>query len=464
MKIVVVGDGKVGHALTRLLSQAGYDLMVIDSKPHVLQELQETMDVMTIVGNGASLEVQEAADVAHSDLLIAATSADEINILCCMLAKKQGCRHTIARVRNPEYDGQLRYLKEELGLSLAINPERAAAQEIFRILQFPSFLKLDSFAKGRVELVELQIRKGSRLDGIQLFQFYKLTNVKVLVCAVEREGKVTIPSGSFRLQEGDKITVTAATRDLARLIKNLDIPTPKIQNVVLIGGSRIAAYLAKELLASRVSVKIIEKQPERCQILSEMLEDALVIQGNGADPALLAAEQVETADAVVTLTGIDEENLIISAYASHRGVKKTVTKINNMEYADIFQSKGVDSVVSPKAVAANDIVRYVRAMDNTENAVLTLHRIVGDKAEALEFAATEDTWNLGVSLSELNLKDNLLIACINRGGKIIIPTGSDSIEAGDTVIVVTTVDQTLNSLNDIFKDLQSNPAKREELL
>lgn len=451
MKIVIVGDGKVGYALTKKLSHEGHDIIVIDSNPQVLQQSMELLDVMVVHGNGASLEVQEEADVAQSDLLIAATSADEINLLCCVLARKLGCRHTIARVRNPEYNNQLRFLREELGLSMTINPERAAAREIFHLLQFPSFLKRDTFAKGRVEVVELKIKEGSPLAGRRLDQLQEATKVRVLICAVEREGRVTIPTGRFTLRVGDKITVTADNRDLAQLIKNLKITTQKIHNVMIIGGSRIAGYLAEDLLSSGVSVKIIEQKPERCETLSEALPHALIINGDGSSQELLQAEGLADTDAIITLTGIDEENLIISMYADHVGVPKAITKVNRLEYAWVFKEKGIGSVVSPKLITANDIVRYVRAMENTTGgSVITLHRIVDDKAEALEFLVSPGARNLGLPLHKLTLKPNILIACINRGGRIIIPSGGDHIQEGDTVIVVTTSDQSIYDLNDIF--------------
>lgn len=453
MKIVIVGDGKVGYALTKILSQEGHDITVIDSNPQVLQQSVERLDVMVVHGNGASLEVQQEAGVAGSDLLIAATSGDEINLLCCILARKLGCCHTIARVRNPDYTNQLQFLREELGLSMTINPERAAAQEIFHLLQFPSFLKRDSFAKGRIELVELKIKEESPLAGCRLDRLQDVIKARVLICAVEREGNVTIPTGSFVLQVGDKITVTAASWDLAKLIKSLKINTQKVHNVMIIGGSHIAAYLTENLLAIGVGVKIIEERPQRCAELSEILPDALIINGNGSSQELLLAEGLEETDAIITLTGIDEENLIISMYADHVGVPKSITKINRLEYASIFKEKGLGSVVSPKLITANHIVRYVRAMENTTgSAVITLHRIVDNKAEALEFIVSDGAQGLRIPLHQLRLRPNLLIACINRNGKVILPSGNDYIQEGDTVVVVTTSNQSIYDFNDIFRE------------
>ncbi len=451
MKIVVVGDGKVGFALTQQLSQEGHDLTVIERDAAVLERTMEQLDVMGVSGNGASLEVQRSAGVMNNDLLIAVTSADEINLLCCILARKLGCPQTIARVRNPEYAQQVRFLQKELGLSMTINPERATAHAVFRVLQFPSFLKLDAFASGRVELVELRVRKGEKLDGIPLKELYEIAKVRVLVCSVDRGGEIVIPGGNFTLRADDTIAVTAATKDLAQLIKNLGISTQKIHNVMIIGGSRIALYLAQELIDSRINVKIIERDAARCRMLSESLPKAIVIHGDGGQQNLLEMESIQSMDAVVTLTGVDEENLVISMYADYVGVPKTVTKINRMELSAVFKDRGAGSLISPKQLTASEIARYVRALGNkTGGSMITLHGIMGGKAEAMEFLADKGTLYLSTPLSKLNLKPNLLITCINRSGRIIIPRGSDTIEAGDTVVVVAAAGDVLGELNDIF--------------
>ncbi len=453
MKIVIVGDGKVGYNLTKQLSKEGHDIVVIDSNKDVLQESVETLDVMVVHGNGASLKVQKQANVANCDLLIAATSADELNMLCCIVARKLGDAHTIARVRNPEYAEQLIFLKEELGLSLTINPELAAARETFKLLQFPSFLRRDSFAKGKVEIVELIFREGGLLDGQKLSELYKIAKVNVLVCAVEREGKAYIPDGNFCLQKKDKIYVTAPSHELTSLIKHLGLVTHKVRDVMIIGGSRIAYYLAMSLLGAGVAVKIIEQRRERCLELAEMLPKATIIHGAGANQEVLLEEGIRETDAVVTLTDMDEENLIVSMYANHLGVPKVVTKINRTEYTEVFRDKGIDCVISPKQITANDIVRYVRAMQNTSGgSVLTLHRLVDDMVEALEFRANATTRHLGETLAQIQLKKGILIACITRYGKVIIPRGNDTIELNDTVVVVTTSDRLYKDLNDIFLD------------
>lgn len=453
MKIVIVGDGKVGSALAEQLSKENHDIVVIDSNKMVLQEAQQALDVNVVHGNGASLKIQQLANVGSSDLLIAATSADEINILCCIVARKLGCRRTIARIRNPEYASQMHLLKDELGLNLMINPERATASEIFRLLQFPSFLKRDSFAKGRVEIVELILQPDSPLAGILLSGLYRAVKVKVLVCAVERGSEVFIPDGNFRLQAGDKLSVTASSGDLARLIRNLAIPQRKVRDVMIVGGSRIAFYLAEDLIATGVNVKLLEIDEQRCNELADMLPKATIIHADGSDRHVLDTEGLAQTDAVVTLTDIDEENLIISMYANFLGVFKVITKINRTEFTEVLKDKGIDCVVSPKDLCCNDIVRYVRAMENRKGeAALTLTRIVDDRVEALEFRANKQLPQLGKPLAQLSLKPGTLLACITRGNRIIIPTGSDTIEKEDTVIVVADADRLINDLSEIFTE------------
>lgn len=451
MKIVIVGDGKVGSALTVQLSKEGHDVVVIDSNKMVLQEAQQFLDVSVVHGNGATLKIQKLANVNNSDLLIAATSADETNLLCCIMARKLGCKHTVARVRNPEYYNQLSSLKDELGLNLMINPEYSTAHEIFRLLQFPSFLKRDSFAKGRVEIVEVELREGSPLVGASLYELPKLVKVKVLVCAVERNNEVFIPDGNFTLEQGDRLSFTASSSDLAKLIRNLGLTQKKVRDVLIIGGSRIAFYLAENLIRTGVSVKLIEIDENRCNELADMLPKATIIHADGSDKSVLDSEGLSDTDAVVTLTDIDEENLIISMYANYLGTYKVITKINRTEFSEVLSGKGIDCVVSLKDLCCNDIVRYVRAMGNSNaDSVITLHRIVGDRVEALEFRADKQLPQLGKRLSEIHLKPHILIACLTRRGRIIIPQGSDTIEKDDTVIVVAASDRVINNLSDIF--------------
>ena len=450
MKVVIVGDGKVGYTLTKSLSEEGHDLVVIDNNKRILLASQESLDVAVVDGNGASVEVQREAGVDTADLLIAATNGDETNLLCCMVAKKLGCKHTIARVRNPEYDQQIRFMRDELGLSMVINPEKAAALEIFRLLQFPSFLKRDSFARGNAELVELKLKDGNPLIGKPLQQFRTVADVNALVCAVERDNEIHIPKGDFTLHLGDKVTIAADAADLVKLIKNLKVYSPKAQRVMIVGGSRTAAYLAQRLIRNKIDLTIVEQDEKRCMDLSEALPQATVINGNGTDQRLLLSEG--SADAVVSLMGIDEENLLVSMFASYVGVPKSITKISRNEYNPIFESMGMDSIVSPKLLTANEIVRYVRAMeDTTGGSVLTLYKIVDGKAEALEFSVKGEAKFLNLPLYRLKLKKNVLIAAIIRARRVIIPSGADVMQKGDTVIVVTEADRAIRDLKDIFE-------------
>ena len=451
MKIIVVGDGKVGLTLTEQLSKEEHDIVVIDKNPTVLQNSQETFDVMVVPGNGASRQVLLEAGAQDADLVIAATSADEINLLCCLTAKKLGCTHTIARVRNPEYAGQLVFLKDELGLSMVINPEATAAREMFQILQFPSFLNRDRFAKGRVEIVELKVEKGCTIIGKYLHELHENAKVKVLVCAVERGEQVYIPSGNFKIEEGDKIHVTAETRDLTKLIHYLGIPLPKMRDVVIVGGSRLGYYLANMLIQSGVKVKIIELDYERCLQLSELLPKALIINGDGCQQKLLNEEVYGKADAVISLLNIDEVNLVISMYAKKLGVPKVIAKIDRIEYMNVFKSFTEESFISPKNLICNDVLRYVRAVGNSgEGSMLTLYRLIGNQVEAIEFLAGKDTHFLGVPFSKVPMRPNLLIASIRRDDRTIFPTGSDCIQLGDRVLIVTTESGRFYELNDIF--------------
>lgn len=452
MKIVIVGDGKVGHTLTKILSGEGHDITIIDSNLDRLHETQDSLDVAVVEGNGALIDVQLAAGAQHSDLLIAATSSDEINLLCCFVGRKLGCKNTVARVRNPEYDQQLGFLKEDLGLSFSINPEKAAAKEIFSLLQFPSFLKRDSFAKGLVELVEIRLKPDNILVGRRLDGMSDIWNVNALICAVERDSEVYIPSGSFCLQAEDKITVAAETAQLIELLNALQIAHKKTRQVMIIGGSRIAAYLAARLLKTNVNVTIIEQKKERCAELSELLPKALIIHGNGAEEDVLYAEGIREMDAVVTLTGIDEENLVLSMLANHIGVPKTIAKMNRLEFTEALSNIGVDTIVRPKLLTANEIVRYVRAVGATEGGCVdTLYRMADGKVEALGFTVPGSACYLNISLADLELKSNTLIASIIRKGHVIIPNGTTCIQAGDNVVVLMRAQpQVVSSLNDIF--------------
>lgn len=451
MKIVIVGGGKVGYALAEQLTREGHDIVVIDNNRKVLAQCTEQLDVIAVEGNGASLRTQREAQVGQSDLLIAATAGDEINLMCCIVAKKLGCARTIARVRNPDYTEQIRFLKNELGLSMAINPERNSAMEIYRMLRFPSFLKRDTFAKGRAQIVEVLLHPDFPYFGKPLSQIGELSRIGALICAVKRGDEVFIPDGRFALQPGDKIYATAPTLNQTGLVHLLGVEVGRIRSVMIVGGSRIAFYLAEQLLSAGIEVHIIERDPERCLALADTLPHAVIINADGSEQQVLRAEGIAESDAVVTLTNMDEENLIISMYAHHMGVPKVITKINRTEYIDVFRDRGIDSVVSPKLLTADGIVRYVRSMYNAEpEAMLALYRLADGMVEAMEFNATAHTHNLGRTLREITLKPNILIACIVREGEVIIPRGDDRLLEDDSVFVVAPAQRKIAELNDIF--------------
>ncbi len=450
MKIIIVGDGKVGLALTRQLSREDHDITVIDSNPRVNETL-EKYDVMIVNGNGASLETLREAGVAEADLVIAATSSDEINMLCCVTAKYFADVHTIARVRNPAYAEQLVQLRSQFGLSMTINPERQAANEIVRLLQYPSFLKRESFAKGRIEIVELEVKAGSRIADLALHQLYQVSG-GILVCAVERKGEITIPNGSFVLRAGDHIHVTAQAIDLSKLLKTLEITPQRVRQVLVVGGSRTAYHLSKRLLKMGMGVKIIEQQHDRCLELADLLPKATIIEGDGSQFQLLLQEGIAESDAVVTLTNMDEENIVISLYANHVGVPKVITKVNRMEYTEIFDGSGLGSIISPRDLCSASIVHYVRAMGNTPEggSMLSLHRMIGDRLEALEFAIGKSTRYIGTPLKNIPLRKGVLMSCITHRGKTIIPNGDSCFYPEDIILVVTSSGRPIQQLDEIF--------------
>lgn len=453
MKIIIVGAGKVGLALTQQLS-ADNKVTVIDQNPQLIDNIINIYDVMGVCGNGASYEVQKEAETDRADLLIATASSDEINILACLVAKKLGVEHTIARIRNPEYEKQLRFMREELGLSMSINPEKAAAREIARVLRFPAAMKLESFSKGRLELVEYRLPENSALDGMRLSDLYKNIRVRVLICAVARKGETIIPSGDFTLLSGDKIYLTAAPDQLSQFFRHLGVFRDRASSVMIVGASKICYYLASELLAMGMSVKIIDQNEQRCIQMSERLPKALVIVGDGTDSELLHEEGIEQTDAFVAITGIDEANILMSMCAARQsGDCKVIAKINRRSLVDLVSNGNmIDSVVSARSVTTELIVQYVRAMECASGAkIKTLHRLVDGAVEALEFGVTKDVPFIGVPLKDLKLKSGILLAGIVRqNGRIAIPSGSDVLNLNDDVIVVTT-DTTLQDIHDILQ-------------
>ncbi len=454
MKITIVGAGKVGSALTQQLSADGHNVTVMDQDQKLIDNIINIYDVMGVCGNGAVFDVQKEAEVDKGELLIATTSSDELNILSCLVAKKMGARHTIARIRNPEYEKQLRFMRGELGLSMTINPERAAAREIARVLRFPAAMKVESFSKGRLELVEYRLPADSALDGLQLVDLYRNIRVRVLICAVSRKGETYIPSGDFVLKAGDKIYLTSSPSQIAQFFRQLGVFRSKASSVTIVGASKICYYLASELLNMGMSVKIIDQNEQRCIQISEQLPKALVIVGDGTDSDLLHEEGIQQTDAFVAITGIDEANILMSMCAAKQAQNcKVVAKINRKSLVDLVSNESmIDSVISARSTTTELIVQYVRAMESASGAkIKTLHRLVDGAVEALEFGVTADVPFIGVPLKDLKLRNGLLLAgIVQQNGKIIIPSGNDSLSPGDDVIVVTT-DTSLQDIHDILQ-------------
>lgn len=453
MRIVIIGGGKVGSTIAEHLTKEGHDIVVIDHDKRVVERIGDQLDVMALCGSGASVEVMRQAGVEESDLLIACTAQDELNLISCVFAKKLGCANTIARVRSPEYAQSVYLLSDSIGLSMVINPEYNAAQEIFRLLEIPSVFKRDTFAGGRVEIVELQLREGDQLDGVPLYELPKKLKLRALICAVQRGEDIQIPDGRFVLQAGDKIYLCAPATSIARILQNLGLYKRMVRRVMLVGGSRIAEYLTRMLAKTGAATKIVEMDMNRARRLAEELPEADVVCADGTSDAVLRAENVEQMDSVVTLTNIDEENLILSMYVSRLGVPQVITKVDHTEFGAMLMDRGIDRVISPKKLCAHAIIRYVRAMQNTGgSAVLTLHHLVDGKVGALEFAVTEHTKNRGRTLRDIQLKPNILVASINKNGQILIPGGDDTFDTGDTVVIVTTSKQVILDLNDVFAE------------
>ncbi len=453
MKIVIIGGGKVGFTIARQLTREGHSVTVVDPSPAVAEAVTESLDAMAICGNGANLDVLCAAEAQKSDLLIACTAGDEFNLLCCVFAKKLGCRSTIARVRTPEYVGQMYYLKDELGLSMTINPELIAAREIFSLMEIPGVLRRDSFAKSRVEIVELKVAEGSVLDGLQLPEFQKKLRCRALICAVVRNGSVIIPDGRCTLASGDRIYVCARLTEIVRMLDSLGESRQKLRSAMIIGGSKVADYLTGLLLEAGTDVKVIERRREKAEDFALRYPKAQVVCADGASEEVLRSERAEKMDAVAAVTNLDEENILLSMYLSHLGVPQVISKVNRGELSSLMAERGGVKTVSPKKLCADAIVGYVRSMQNTGgSSVLTMHHLVDGRVEALEFNVTAACRRTGIMLKDLDLKPDILIACINRLGRVIVPGGMDSLEAGDTVIVISSADKVILDLDDIFAE------------
>ncbi len=452
MKIIIAGDGKVGSTLTKLLAEEEHDITVIDSKAQVLELSEERYDVMVVQGNCASMETLSQAGVQDADLLIAMTGADEVNLLCCTTAHEMNHGiHTIARIRNPEYTHQIYEMRHLFGLSMTVNPERQAAIEMHRLIKYPGFLKRDTFAKGRVEIVELRVSEDSKLCNVSLYDLGSIVKCKILVCVVLRNGKAIIPDGNFIMKSGDRIFVTASPSELTIFLKNIGVITRRAKRVILCGGGRVSYYLAQLLLKDGIMVEIIERDYERCRLLANQLPEATIVNGDASSETLLEKEGIGDCDVFATLTGVDELNIVTSLYGNSRNVPQIITKLSRLGSNSVLDSLSLGSTIVPRELCCNNIVRYVRAVKNQTGAALAIHMIADGQAEAIEFIVDENTLHCGQPLKELRLKKNTRVVCITNGMKTEIPNGESFFTKGNSVIVVTGGNDVIYQLNDIFE-------------
>ena len=453
MRILIVGNGKVGHTLAEKLISEGHDVTIIDRNDNVVRKADELLDALCIHGNGANAKTLIDAGVDKIDIVVAATASDETNMLCCLVAKRLGAKYSIARIRDPEYNESLTLLQHELGLDMPLNPERATAQEISRLLRFPYATNIESFAKGRVEMVEFRVQEGDPIIGLALKALpAKLPNLpRVLYCAVEREGEVTIPNGDFVIRMGDRLHVAGEMVTITHFFRYLGRTARRIRNVMIMGGSRVSYYLAKLLTPVGIHVTLIEIDPKKAEALSEMLPNTDVIVGDGTDQELLEQENLPGMDAFVALSDRDEENLMTGLYAQRLGVPKVIVKNNRLAFNDVIENLGLDCLVSPRIITCDTLLRYVRARVNADGAaVQKLYRLVDGKAEALEFIAREGDPYIDIPLKDLSTRSGTLIAVILHKGKVIVPFGDSVIHTGDNVVVVAS-ESGISDLNEVIR-------------
>lgn len=451
MKIVIIGLGTIGKTILKSLSGEGHTITIIDEDKDRIESLIEQYDAFGVVGNGACMDIQMEAGMPDADLAMALTGSDELNVFACLVAKKIGVKNTIARVRNPEYRQQIMDMKDELGISMIVNPEKDTATEMFYLISLPSIAKIEHFAKGRVSLVEIVVEKGCALIGETLISLGKKLNSKVLFCAVQRGDSVIIPSGNFMIQQGDRIHFTSNANTLRDFLAEINLVKSPLKNIMIVGGNKVGFYLADELSKKKYNIKLIESNRANAEELAELLPRVTVIHGNGAQHSLLLEEGLEGMDAFVALTNIDEENMVISMFANKMKVKKTITQIKSDDLGGMLRELGIQNHVSPKHIVANRIISYVRALANKRGSnVLTLYRVVESQVEALEFFAKKPVKIYDKPLKELKIKENCLVACIIRKNEIIIPNGNSCIKQGDNVIVVTT-HKNFDDLTDILE-------------
>ena len=451
LKIIIVGCGKVGSTLVEQLVLEGHDITVIDNNITKIEELTNLYDIMGVEGNGASYSVQMEAGIENTDLLIAVTGSDELNLLCCTIAKQVGNCAAIARVRTPDYSKEIGYLREKLGLAMIINPELEAAREMARILYLPTALEVSSFAHGQAELIQFKIPEGNLLDGITLAQLSSRVPNKVLVCAIQRDGKVEIPSGMSVMKAGDVISFVAPRATIKNFMQNISVKTSKVKNTMIIGGGKAAYYLASQLLHMGISVKIIEQNRKRCEELSILLPKAIIINGDGTDAELLKEEGIDSIESFVPLTGMDEENIMLTLHARQLSDAKVITKINRLAFKNVIAELNLGSVIYPRMITSESIIAYVRAKKASIGSnIKTLYHLFDGRAEAIEFSIDEASKVTDTPLMNLKLKEHVLVAFINRNGKIILPSGQDCICVGDTVMIVTTHNG-FDEIEDILK-------------
>lgn len=452
MHIIIVGCGKVGYTLVEQLNGENHNIVVIDQKEEKVKSITDDLDAMGIVGNGVSFQTLKEAGISRANLLIAVTGSDEQNLLCCVIAKKAGNCKTIARVRNPIYNTEINFLREELGLAMIINPELASASEIARIFLFPSAVKIDTFSKGRIELLHFRVTDDCLLNNYKLLHIRTTLKCEVLVCMVTRGDEVLIPRGNFIFREGDVVSIVSTPPKASDFFKKIGISTGKIRTAMIAGGGTIAYYLARQLLAVGIDTKIIDLDPSRCEQLSELLPKATIICGDSTDEKLLIQEGLKSVDGFAALTGLDEENILLSLYAKKMSRAKVVTKINRINFNTVLGDIRLDSITFPRLMTADVIIKYARSMNESLNSnVENLYKLEDGRAEALEFYIKENSSVTGIPLEKMHLKKDLLICSIMRNGKAIIPGGQDEILVGDSVVVVTTHSR-LNDIKDILED------------
>ncbi len=438
MNILVVGCGKIGTTIVDSLSAEGHNVTAIDTFPETVDAITNVYDVKGVCGNGADCDVMEEADVVHADMVVAVTGSDDTNMLCCLLARRLGAKHTVARIRNPEYnDRSLGFMKKHLDLSMAINPELMAARELLNILKFPSAIKVETFSHRNFEMIELRLKDNSALDGLSLSEIRGKFGAAFLVCVVQRDNEVYIPDGNFVLKSGDKVALTAAPAEMVKLLRELGVLQKKARSVMILGGSRTAFYLAHLLEAGGSAVTLIEKDPVAARELSDLLPKTVVVQGDGSQQELLLEEELLSKDAFVALTGMDEQNILMSIFAASQNVPKVIAKVNREELATLAENLGLDNIVSPRQIVSDVLVRYARALQNSMNSsVETLYQLMDGKAEALEFIVHNEPGLTDIPLKSLKLKRGFLIAGIIRDRRTIIPSGNDCILEGDHIIVL----------------------------